>query len=101
MGDSKWLLYNNVGRARLWGKQKPPHQPRQGWSYPEEVTLYVWWGQMAGEPSTVSPPSGNPDSHSDKHCSQQGQLKATLDEKHPELAENMTFHQDNLGPMIL
>ena len=94
-GDEKWILYNNVGRKRLWGKQNepPPTTPKAG-LHPKKV-MCIWWDwkgvlyyELLPENQTIN---------SNKYCSQLDQLKAALDKKRPELVnrKRIIFHQDN------
>ncbi|XP_059989713.1 histone-lysine N-methyltransferase SETMAR-like [Lagenorhynchus albirostris] len=67
-GDEKWILFNNVEWKKLWDKRNtPPPTPPKAGLHPK------------------------------KYCSQLEQLKAALDEKHPELVNRkcIIFHQDN------
>ena len=101
MGDEKWILYNNVERKRSWGKQNepPPTTPKAG-LHPKKAMLCLWWDwkgvlyyELLPENETIN---------SNKYCSQLDQLKAKLDEKHPELVnrKRITFHQDNARPYV-
>ena len=95
-GDEKWTLYNNVKRKRSWGKwnDPPPTTPKAGF-HPKKVMLCIWWDwngilyyELLLENQMIN---------SNKYCSQLDQLKAALDEKHPELVNRkcIIFHQDN------
>ena len=62
--------------------------------------LYIWWDwegvlyyELLPENKTIN---------SNKYCSQLDQLKAALDEKHPELVnrKRIIFHQDNARPHV-
>ena len=96
MGDEKWILYNNVEQKRLRGKQnEPPQTTPKASIHPKNVMLCIWWGwkgvlyyELLPENQTIN---------SNKYCSQLDQLKAALDEKHPELVnrKRIIFHQDN------
>ena len=96
MGDEKWILYNNVERKRLWGKQKePPVTTPKASLHPKKVMLCTWWDwkgvlyyELLLENDTI---------HSNKYCSQLDQLKAALDEKCLELVnrKRIILHQDN------
>ena len=62
--------------------------------------LYIWWvwkGVLYYELLL-----GNQTIISNKYCSQLDQLKATLNEKHPELVTRklIIFHQDNARPHV-
>ena len=94
-GDEKWILYNNVERKRSWGKRNepPPTTPKAG-LHPKKVMLCIWWDwkgvlyyELLLENQMIN---------SNKCCSQLGQLKAALDEKHLELVNRkcIIFHQD-------
>ena len=85
-GDEKWILYNYVERKRLWGKRNepPPTTPKAG-LHPKKVMLCIWWDwkevlyyELLPEDQMIN---------SNKYCSQLDQLKAALDEKHPELVK--------------
>ena len=95
-GDEKWILYNKVERKRLWGRQNepPPTTPKAS-LHPKKVMLCTWWDwkgvlyyELLLENQTIN---------SNKYCSQLDQLKAALEEKHPELENRkcIIFHQDN------
>ena len=95
-GDEKWILYNNVEQMKSWGKwnKPPPTTPKAG-LHPKKVMLYIWWDwkgvsyyELLLEKQMIN---------SNKYCSQLHQLKAALDEKHPELVnrKRIIFHQDN------
>ena len=94
-GDEKWILYNNVEQKRSWGKRnEPPPTPPKARLHPK-VMLCIWWDwkgvlyyELLLKNQTIN---------SNKYCSQLDQLKAALDEKHPELVNRkcITFHQDN------
>ena len=84
------------GRKRLWGKRNepPPTTPKAS-LHPKKVMLYMWWDwkgvlyyELLLENQTIN---------SNKYCSQLDQLKAALNEKHPELVnrKRIIFHQDN------
>ena len=98
-GDEKWTLYNNVEWKRLWGKRNepPPTTPKAS-LHPKKV-MCIWWDwkgvyyELLLENQTIN---------SDKYCSQLDQLKAALNEKHPELVNRkcIIFHQDNARPHV-
>ena len=99
-GNEKWILYNNVERKRSWGKRNepPPTTPKAG-LHPKKV-MCIWWawkGVLYYEPLLE-----NQTVNSNKYCSQLDQLKAALDEKHPELVnrKHTIFHQDNARPHV-
>ena len=86
-GNKKWTLYKNVERKRSWGKgnEPPPTTPKAS-LHPKKVMLCKWWDwkgvlyyKLILENQTVN---------SNKYCSQSDQLKAALDNKPGELAEN-------------
>ena len=72
------------------------HQPHQkAGLHPKKVMLCIWcdwkgvlYYELLPENETIN---------SNKYCSQLDQLKAALDEKHPELVnrKRIIFHQDN------
>ena len=95
-GDGRWIVYNNVEQKRSRGKrnEQPPTTPKAG-LHPNKVMLCIWWDwkgvlyyELLPENQTIN---------SNKYCSQLDQLKAALDEKHPELVnrKRIIFHQDN------
>ena len=100
-GDEKWILYNNVEQKRSWGKlnEPPPTTPKAG-LHPEKVMLCIWWDwkgvlycELLLENEMIN---------SNRYCSQSDQLKAALNEKHPELVKRkcLIFHQDNARPHV-
>ena len=101
MGNVKQILYNNVEWKRSWGKQnKPlPTTPKAG-LHPKKVMLCIWWDWRGVLYYELLPE--NQVINSNKYCSQLDQLKAALDEKHPELVnrKRIIFHQDNTRPHI-
>ena len=95
-GNEKWILYSNVERKRLWGKQNelPPTTPKASLQ-PKNAMFCIWWDwkgvlyyELLPENQTIN---------SNKYCSQLNQMKAALDEKRPELVnrKRIIFHQDN------
>ena len=96
VGDEKWTLYSNVEWKRSWGKlNEPPPTTSNATLYPKKMMLCIWWDwkgvlyyELLLENQTIN---------SNKYCSQLDQLKAALDEKHPELVNRkcVIFHQDN------
>ena len=94
-GYEKWILYNNVGRKRSWGKRNepPPTTPKAG-LHPKKVMLCIWWDWKGVLYYELLPE--NQMVNSNKYCSQLDQLKAALNEKHPELVNRkcIIFHQD-------
>ena len=101
MGSEKWILYNDVEWKRSWGKRNepPPTTPKAG-LLPKKVMLCIWWDwkgvlyyELIPENQTIN---------SNKYCSQLDQLKAALNEKHPELVnrKRIIFHQDNARPHV-
>ena len=100
-GDEKWILYNNEERTRSWGKRNapPPTTPNAG-LHPKKVMLYIWWDWKGVLYYKLLPE--NQRINSNKYCSQLDQLKAALDEKHPELVnrKRIIFHQDNAIPHV-
>ena len=95
-GSEKWILYNNVERKRPWGKRNepPPTTPKAG-LHPKKVMLCIWWDWKGVLFYELFP--GNQMVNSNKYCSQLDQLKAALNEKHPELVsrKRIIFHQGN------
>ena len=93
-GDEKWILYNNVGWNRSWGKQnEPPPNSLKAGLHPKKV-MCVWWDwkgvlyyELLLESQMIN---------SNKYCSQLDQLKAVLDEMHPVSVDRkcIIFHQD-------
>ena len=95
-GDEKWILYNNVGWKRSWGKRNepPPTTPKAG-LHPKKVMLCIWWDWKGVLYYELFPE--NQTINSKKYYSQLDQLKAALNEKHPELVNRkpIIFHQGN------
>ena len=95
MGVEKWILYNNVEWKRSWGKRNepPPTTPKAS-LHPKKV-MCIWWDWKGVLYYKLLPE--NQTINSNKYCSQLDQLKAALDEKHPELVnrKRIIFHQDN------
>ena len=85
--DEKWTLYSNVEWKRSWGKwNEPPPTILKASLQPKKV-MYIWWDwkgvlyyELLLENQTIN---------SNKYCSQLDQLKAALDEKHPELVNRL------------
>ena len=86
-------------QKRWWGKQNepPPTTPKAS-LHPEKVMSCIWWDWKAVlycelflENQTIN---------FNKYWSQLDQVKAALDEKHPELVnrKRIIFHQDNARP---
>ncbi|XP_066867270.1 constitutive coactivator of peroxisome proliferator-activated receptor gamma isoform X4 [Kogia breviceps] len=100
-GDEKWLLYNNVERKRSWGKRNelPPTMPKAG-LHPKKVMLCIWWDWKGALYYELLPE--NQTINSNKCCSQLNQLKAALNEEHPELVNRkcIIFHQDDTRPHV-
>ena len=97
-GDEKWILYNNVEWKRSRGKRnEPPNTPKAG-LHPKKVMLCIWWDWKGVLYYELLPENKTINSY--KYCSQLDQLKAALDEKHPELVKRkcIIFHQDNARP---
>ena len=96
MGDEKWILYNNVEWKRSWGERNelPPTIPKPG-LYPKKVMLCIRWDWKGVLYYELLPE--NQMINSNKYCSQLDQLKAALDEKHPESVNRkcIIVHQDN------
>ena len=100
-GDEKWIVYNNVEWKRSWGKQnEPPATTPKSSLHPKNVMLCIWWDwkgvlyyELLLENQMIN---------SNKYCSQLEQLKAALDEKHPEVVnrKHKIFHQDNARPHV-
>ena len=101
MGDEKWILYNSGERKRSWGKwNEPPQTTPKAGLHPKKVMLCIGWDwkgvlyyELLLENQTI---------HSNKYCSQLDQLKATLDEKRPELVnrKRIIFHQESTRPHV-
>ena len=89
-------MYTNVEQKRSWGKQNgpPPTTPKAG-LHPEKVMLCIWWDWNGVLYYELLPE--NQMINSNRYCSQLDQLKAALNEKHPELVnrKRIIFHQDN------
>ena len=100
-GDEKWILYNNVEQKRSWGKRNepPPTKPKAG-LHPKKLMLCIWWDWKGVLYYELLPENQTIDSN--KYCSWLDQLKAALDEKHPELVnrKRIIFHQDNARPHV-
>ena len=100
-GNEKWILYNNVEQKRLRGKRNepPPTTPKAG-LHPKKVMLGIWWDWKGVLYYELLPESQRINSH--KNCSQLNQMKAALDNKHPELInrKRIIFHQDNARPHV-
>ena len=93
--NEKWILYNNVELKRSCSKwNEPPSTTPKASLQPKKLTLCIWW-DWKGVLYFVLLPE-NQMINSNKYCSQLDQLKATLDEKHPELVNRkcVIFHQD-------
>ena len=100
IGNEKWILYNNVEWKRSWGKRnEPPSTTPRASLHPKKV-MYIWWDwkgvvyyELLLENQMIN---------FDKYCPQLDQLKAALDEKHPELVnrKHIIFHQDNARPHV-
>ena len=99
--DEQWILYNNVEWKRLWGKQNepPPTTPKAS-LHPRKVMLCTWWDWKGILYYELFPE--NQMINSNKYCFQLDQLKAALDEKHPEFVNRKCtiFHQDNARPHV-
>ena len=101
MGNEKWILHNNVEWKRSWGKwNEPPQTTPKAGLHPKKVMLCIWWDwkrvlyyELLPENQTIN---------SNKYCSQLNQLKAALDEKHPELVnrKRIIYHQDDARPHV-
>ena len=94
--NEKWILYTNVELKRSCSKwNEPPSTTPKASLPPKKLTLCIWW-DWKGVLYFVLLPK-NQMINSNKYCSQLDQLKATLDEKHPELVnrKRIIFHQDN------
>ena len=101
MGNEKWILYSNVEWKRSWGKRSepPPTTPKASF-HPKKEMLCIWWdwkGVLYYELLTE-----NQMINSNKYCIQLDQMKAALDEKHPESVnrKHIIFHQDNARPYV-
>ena len=77
MKDEKWILYNNMGRKRSWGKRNEPAASTKDASlHPKKVMLCTWWDwkgflyyELLLENQMIN---------SNKYRSQLDQLKAAL-----------------------
>ena len=77
--NGKWILYKNVQWKKSWGKWSEPWPtPPKAGLYWKKVILWTWW-----DSSILS--SFQKTKQFQQYCSQLNQLKATLDEKHPEI----------------
>ena len=101
IGDEKWTRDHNVEWRRLWGKWNEPLSttPKSA-LHPKKVMLCRWWDwkivlsyELLLEEQRIN---------SNRYCSQSDELKAALDEKHPELVNRkcIIFHQDNPRPHV-
>ena len=110
MDDEKWILYNNVEWKTSC--EMNHHQPHQRPVFIQRIWCCVYGG-IGRESSIMSSFRkikrlinrlifNKRFSKSNKYGSQLDQLKAALDEKHPELVnrKRITFHQDNARPYV-
>ena len=85
---------------RLWGKQneQPPTTQKAG-LHPKKV-MHIWWDCKGVLYYEFLPENQMIDTK--KYCSQLDQLKAALNEKHPELVNRkcIIIHQDNERPHV-
>ena len=95
----KWILHNEEEWNRSWGKQneQPTTTPKTGFHL-KKVRLCIGWDwkdvlsyELLLESQMIN---------SNKYCSQLDQMRAALNEKHPELVNknHIIFHQDNARP---
>ena len=101
IGNEQWILYNNVERKRSRGKRnEPPPTTRKADLHPKKVMLCIWWDWKGVLYYELLPK--NQTINCNKYCSELDQLKAALDEKHPELVsrKHIIFHQDNTRPDV-
>ena len=88
-------------RKRSWGKRNepPPTTPKAG-LHSKKVMLCIWWDWKGAFYYELLPE--NQTINSNKCCSQLDQVKAALDEKHPELVnrKRIILHQDNARPHV-
>lgn len=100
-GDEKWIVYNNVERKRPWEKRDESTITTPATDlHPKKVMLCIWWDWKGIVYYELLPQ--NQMLNSDKYCSQLDRLKAAIDEKRPELAnqKGVIFHQDSARPHI-
>ena len=73
---------------------EPPSTTPKASLYPKKVMLCIWWDWKGVLYYELLPE--NQMNNSNKYCSQLDQLKAALDEKHPELVnrKRIILHQD-------
>ena len=97
----KWILHNEEEWNRSWGKQneQPTTTLKTGFHL-KKVMLCIWWDwkevlyyELLLESQMIN---------SNKYCSQLDQMRAALNEKHPELVNRkcIIFHQDRLRPHV-
>ena len=83
---------------RSWGKRNepPPTTPKADLN-PKKAMLCISWDWTIIKVLYYELLPENQTINSSKYCSQLDQLKASLDEKHPELVnrKRIIFHQDN------
>ena len=93
--------YNNVEWKRSWGKwNEPPPATIKAGLHAKKVMLCIWWDWKGVLYYELLPE--NHMINSNKYCSQSDQLKAALNEKHPELVNSkcIIFHEDNARPHV-
>jgi len=67
--------------------------------YPKKVMLCVWWDWKGILYYELLP--NNETTNSEKYCSQLNELKTTIEQKRPEIANQKgVFHQDNMRPHV-
>jgi len=100
-GDEKWIIYNNVERKRSRGKRnEPPLAIPKAGLHSKKVMLCVWWDWKGILYYELLP--NNKTINSEKYCSQLDELKTTIEQKRPEIAnrKGVVFHQDNARPHV-
>ena len=77
--------------------EPPPTTPKAG-LHPKKVMLCIWWDWKGVLYNELLPEDQMVNSN--KYCSHLDQLKAALNEKHPELVnrKRVIFHQDTARP---
>lgn len=98
-GDEKWIVYNNVARARSWSKKgAEPTTVAKPRLTPMKVMLCVWWDWKGVVHYELLP--RNETINSAKYCQQLDRLKNSIAQKRPELANRrgVVFQQDNARP---
>lgn len=88
--NEKWILYNNAGRKKQWGK----------WDRPPQTTTKVWFSFIEGDAVYIMrlevtpllwPLLKNPTTYSNMYRLQLDELKVENDEKLSELCERKSL----------